>query len=196
MSFLQSRPPVGALRDWTRFLAVAAAYSVAFLSLRRAVPFRLESPWFVFVAMICFLGLTFVARPVVPIRMPRFLRRIQAWEVESGFYPRLGLPAFGRLLRRTPLRLLNRDVYLGAGTRDPAKLSVQLEAAEASHFWDAVLVVPYMVHVSLMGAWSTLLWFSLAQVLVNAYPIMHLRLTRHRLDRLALKTSSYPDRRD
>jgi phosphatidylserine/phosphatidylglycerophosphate/cardiolipin synthase-like enzyme len=82
---------------------------------------------------------------------------------------------------------VNRDVYLGVGARDFAKLSARLEAAEASHFGDAVLVRPYMVHIAFQGPWSTLLWFSLAQVLVNADPMMHLRLSHARLDRLVLK---------
>ena len=33
--------------------------------------------------------------------------------------------------------------------------------------------------------WSALLGVSLAQVLINVYPVLHLRLSRHRLDRLA-----------
>ena len=177
------------LGDWVRFLAVSAAYGVAFFLFRRASPLSVESPWFVCTAMICFLGLAAVARPVVRIRMPRSLRRIRAWEVEGGFYRTLRVPAFGILLRRTPLRLLNRDVYLGAGDRDRVKLGAQLEAAEASHFWAALLVVPYLVHAWLLGAWSALLWVSLTQVPANAYPVMHLRLTRYRLDRLISKKS-------
>ena len=175
--------------SWVRLIAVAAAYTVAFFLLRRFMPFRLDSPWFVCVAMICFLGLAFMARPVARIRMPRSLRTFRAWEVEGGVYRKLGVPAFGMLLRRTPLRLFNRDVYLGVRARDTATLSAQLEAAEASHFWAGLLVVPYMVHAAIMGMWSALLGVSFVQVLVNAYPVMHLRLSRHRLDRLALKKS-------
>jgi hypothetical protein len=59
------------LGDWIRLLAVAAAYSLAFLLFQRAVPFSVESHWFVCVAMICFLGLAFMTRPVVPIGMSR-----------------------------------------------------------------------------------------------------------------------------
>jgi hypothetical protein len=175
----------GRAGDWLPLLAVAAGYLVAFVAIRYAFPFNLESPWFVAVAMVCFLGLAAVARPVIPIRMPPSLREIRPWEAQGGFYRTLGVPAFGVLLRRTPLRLLNRDVYVQAGARDAAPLAAALEAAEASHFWDAVLVGAYMVRVSLQGDWRTLLWFSLGQLLLNVYPMMHLRLTRHRLDRLA-----------
>ena len=99
-------------------------------------------------------------------------------------YRALGVPAYGRLLRRTPLRLFNRDVYLQDGLPDTQRVGAELEAAEASHFWAAVLVVPYMVHAALAERWVALLGVSLAQALVNAYPVMHLRLSRHRLDRL------------
>ena len=168
-------------------MAVAAAYAAAFVLLRRFMPFSLASPWFVAVAMICFLGLAFVAQPLVMIRMPRPLRTIRAWEAEGRVYRALAVPAYGRLLRRTALRLFNRDVYLHNGLRDTRRVGAELEAAEASHFWAAALVLPYMVYIALMGMWSALLGLSLAQLLINVYPVMHLRLSRHRLDRLALR---------
>jgi hypothetical protein len=181
---------MGTVRDRLRFLAVAAAYVAAFVLIRRAVPFSLTSPWFVLVAMICFLGLAAMAGPLVKVRMPRPCRRIRAWEVEKGVYRRLGVPAFGRLLRRTPLRQLNTNVYLGDRSRDAAALVAQLEAAEASHFWDAMLVLPYMAYAGVTGAWMTLLGFTFAQVVVNAYPVMHLRMTRSRLSRLVRISSA------
>jgi hypothetical protein len=185
---------MGTRRHWIRLIAVAAAYAVAFVCFRRFMPFRLDSPWFVCVAMICFLGLAFMAGPVVRIRMPRALRTVRTWEVDGGLYRALGVPSFGRLLRRTALRLLNTDVYLDAGTRDLVRVRARLEAAEASHFWAAALVVPYLAYVSLMAMWSALLGVSFVQVLVNVYPVMHLRLSRHRLDRLSSRRSSMRDR--
>jgi hypothetical protein len=184
---------MGSSRDRVRLLAVATAYVAAYFAFRRAFPFSVASPWFVFVAMVCFLGLAAMARPVVPIRMPRWLRAVRPWETQPGIYRALRVPAFGRLLQRTPLRLLNTDVYL-AGGGGTARLSRQLEAAEASHFWDAMLVLPYMAHLALQGAWTAFLWFSLAQVLINAYPIMHLRLARHRLERVGSRKPSPRER--
>ena len=169
---------------WMRLLATAAGYGAAYYLIQRVSPIDLASPWFVVVAMVCFLGLAFVAQPLVMIRMPRPLRTIRAWEIHGGVYRALGVPAYGRLLRRTPLRLFNRDVYLRDGLRDTQRAGAELEAAEASHFWAAVLVVPYMVHAALAERWVALLGVALAQAVVNAYPVMHLRLSRHRLDRL------------
>ena len=177
-------------RAWIPLLAVAAGYAASFFLIRRFMPFSLASPWFVVVAMICFLGLAFVAQPLVMIRMPGPLRTIRAWEAEGGLYRRLRVPAFGTLLRRTPLRLFNRDVYLPGGLRDKARVGAEVEAAEASHFWAAALVAPYMVYLSLRGTWIPLFWVSLAQLLINVYPVMHLRLTRHRLERIVSRMES------
>jgi hypothetical protein len=175
---------------WIRLVAVATAYAVAFVLFRRVVSFSLVSPWFVAVAMVCFLGLAFVAQPLVMVTMPRPLRTIRSWEVEGKVYRALGIPAYGRLLRRTPLRLFNRDVYLHDGLRDTARVGAELEAAEASHFCAALLVVPYMAYMSVRGMWVPLFWISLAQLLINVYPVLHLRLTRQRLDRLASRRPS------
>jgi hypothetical protein len=180
---------MGRGRAWIPLVAVATAYAVAFMAIRRFMPFSLASPWFVVVAMVCFLGLAFVAQPIVMVRMPRPLRTIRPWEVEGRVYRALAVPAYGRLLRRTALRLFNRDVYLHNGLRDTRRVGAELEAAEASHFWAALLVVPYMVHAGLSGMWGGLLGLSLAQVLINAYPVMHLRLSRYRLDRLVSRRS-------
>ena len=176
-------------RGWIQLTAVAAAYVVAFLAIRRVIPFDLASPWFVLVAMVCFLGLAFVAQPLVMIRMPRPLRRIRAWEMDGRVYRALGVPAYGRLLRRTALRLFNRDVYLQDGLRDTRRVGAELEAAEASHFWAAALVAPYMIHAALEKRWIALLGILLAQLLINLYPVMHLRLSRYRLDRLVSRRS-------
>jgi hypothetical protein len=182
------------LLAWARFVTVAAGYAAAFVAFQRFRPFSVASPWFVFVAMVCFLGLAFVAQPLVMIRMPRPLRAIRPVEADGRLYRALGVRRFGALLRRTPLRLFNVDVYLRNGLRDAARVGAELEAAEASHFWAALLVVPYMAYLALQGAWATVAWFSLAQTLINVYPIMHLRLTRHRLGQLELRLSRLRNR--
>ena len=179
--------------QWMRFLAVAAGYTAAFFALQRAMPFSLASPWFVFVAMVCVLGLAFVAQPIVMLRMPPSLRAVREWEYTGGLYQALRAPAFGRLLRRTPLRQFNRDVYLRGRRDDAARVGAELEAAEASHLLAAVLVLPYMIYLGLRHAWAPLAWITLAQALVNLYPIMHLRLARHRLDRVARARASRRD---
>jgi hypothetical protein len=174
----------GTLGERARLVAVAAAYVVAAAWYWRAVPGGFTSPWFVLVAMICFLGLAFVAQPVVPLRVPAILRPVRRWETEGPLYRALGVRAFGMLLRRTPLRLLNTQVYLRGRGRDRAALTALLEAAEASHLWAGVLVLPYLAYAAIQGAWTSLLWIFIAQVLVNVYPVAHLRVARHRVEKL------------
>jgi hypothetical protein len=180
---------MGRPAQWIRFVLVAAAYGVAFALLRRGLRFSLDSPGFVLVAMVCFLGLAFVAAPLFPIAMPRALRRIRSWETEGRVYRALGVHAFGHRLRRTPLKLFNTEVYRGTGPSDAGRLGARLEAAEASHFWAAVLVLPYMARAALQGKWSALSLIAVAQLLINVYPVMHLRLARHRLDRVGIRVA-------
>lgn len=167
--------------------AVAAGYAVAFYLIRRFTAVSLDSPWFAVAAMVCFLGLAFAAQPAVMIRMPGPLRALRTWERENGIYRAIGVPAFGRLLRRTPLRLFNRDVYLGNGLASSATVAAELEAAEASHAVAAVLLLPYMTYAAFERRWWAFFWVSLAQLLVNVYPVLHLRLTRRRFERLAAR---------
>jgi hypothetical protein len=168
-----------------RLAAVAGGYVVALGLYLWVVPDGLTSPWFVFVATVCLLGLAFVCRPVVSIRLPSALAAIRPWEASGQAYRRLGVPLFGVLLRRTPLRWLNTRVYLASCGRDPSALVTRLEEAEASHFWAGLAAMPYMVLAGSRGAWDVVLWFAVGQAFVNAYPIAHLRLARHRLERTA-----------
>ena len=46
-----------------------------------------------------------------------------------------------------------------------------------------MLFMPCIAVAAAGGKWNIVAWFSLAQVLVNVYPILHLRYTRGRLDR-------------
>lgn len=168
---------------WARFLAVGLGYAAAFVLVRRTWAFSLDSPWFVITAMICVLGLASMTRPLVRLRMPAALRRVRAWEVRGRAARWLGVRRFGRLLRHTPLRLLNTHVYLRAGERDLSRVLQELEAAEASHAVSALLVVPYMVRAAGMGWWGRLWWVALAQLVINLLPIMHLRVARDGVSR-------------
>lgn len=170
------------LGDLVRLLVVTAAFGFSLVFLRRAVPLGFTSPWFVLVAMLCLLGFIAFARPLFLLRMPRWLRKPRLWEVQGKIYRALGVEAFGILLRRTPLRLLNSQVYLSRHADDPTMLSAQLEAAEAAHFWTAASVIPYMVYALFQTWWSVVFWFAVIQIAGNVYPICHLRWVRGRLE--------------
>ncbi|MFI4901869.1 MAG: hypothetical protein ACHP91_00490 [Burkholderiales bacterium] len=80
---------------------------------------------------------------------------------------------------------MSRDDKLRRRTEDPARLNVQLESAEAAHLWAGAVIVPYVVYAFAAGIWRTAICFTIVQVLGNAYPIMHLRVVRSRVDRYA-----------
>jgi len=163
-------------------LAVLFGFGVSFAMLIRVI--GTSSPWLVLLLMFYFLGLTKVAEPLFMLRMPSRLRLLRPWELDGRLYRRLGVPGFGRILRQTPLRYMNTAVYLDGKHGDPLQVRVGGESAEASHFWAAVLLMPYIGIAALNGTWEVVAWFSLVQVLVNVYPIMHLRQMRGRLDKL------------
>ena len=159
----------------------AAGFAVSLVALQRAIG---PSPWLGLLATFYLLGLSKVAEPLFLLRMPRALRAIRRSETEGDLYRRLGVPEFGRLLRDTPLRYLNLAVYLTPRQPDLGRLSRLSEAAEAAHFWAAVLLTPIIGYAWAIGQrWEAGL-FLLIQVLANVYPILHLRLVRGRLDRI------------
>ena len=164
------------------FLAVLLTFGVSFVLLSRVI--GITSPWLALLLMFYFLGLAKIGEPLFRLRLPRGLRPLRPWELEGLLYHRYRVPEFGRLLRKTPLRYLNKTVYIDATRRDSYQVRIWAEASEAAHFWAAVLLIPYMVFALLNGMWKVVVWLSLAQLLVNVYPLLHLRYARGRLDRV------------
>jgi hypothetical protein len=169
-------------REVLSLLAAAAVFGTSLFLFGRVM--GLTSPWFALVVMFCFLGLLGIARPLLALRLPGCLREMRAWEMGGRLYPVLGVPVFGALLRRRPLRYLQPLVYLNRYPGDPMKVQNQIEGAEAAHFWAAALLVPYMVYACVQKWWSVLVCFILVQLVGNVYPILHLRWVRGRLKRV------------
>ncbi len=173
------------MRRWQSVLvlvAVASGFAASFVLLQRVI--GASSPWLGLLAMFYFLGLAKFAEPLVLLRMPRPLRAIDTHAGEKPIHRLLLVPQFGNLLRRTPLRLLNTAVYLDGAGGDVARVLRHAEAAEASHFWAAVLFTPYIVYVWASGQRAVAAFFLAVQVAFNLYPILHLRAVRARLGRL------------
>lgn len=175
-------------------LAVILVFGASFALLSRAI--GITSPWLVLLLMFQFLGIARVAEPLFRLRMPRMLRPLRPWELESHVSRRLGVLRFGRILRHSPLRYLNSGVYLERRRGDPLQVRLQAESSEAAHFWAAVLVMPYVAFAGLSSRWSIVAVFVLAQVLVNLYPILHLRHIRGRLDRIIPRIGAAQARRE
>jgi glycosyl-4,4'-diaponeurosporenoate acyltransferase len=162
-------------------LAFVLVFGVSFAMISTLV--GITSPWLALLLMLYFLGLGKVAEPVFMLKMPKGLYELRPWEQEAKVARRLRIPSFGRLLRRTPLRYLNSDVYLDQRRRDPLEVRLRAESAEALHFWAGVLFMPFIAFAAIAARWSAVGWFLLAQLLVNIYPILHLRHIRWRLNR-------------
>lgn len=163
-------------------IAFAAGMTLALGAFGRKVGFG--SPGFALLAAFCVLGLIDLLMPLFSIRMPARLRGLRPWEARTGVYRAIGVTRFGTMLRRTPLRYLNRRVYLAAAAADLPALRIQLENAEAGHFWGGAVTIPYLVGVMSQSAWVTAVSVALFDLFVNVYPLLHLRHVRGRVERV------------
>ena len=163
-------------------LAVVLAFGTSFEMLRQVI--GSHSPWLILLLMFYVLAVFKMAEPLFMLRLPRALQLLRQWELEGTLYRQLGVVAYGHALRGSPLQYLNRAVYLDRAPRDLGRLGRQAEAAEAAHLLAGALVLPYMVYAALAGRWLVAVGFAVAELLVNAYPLLHLRYTRGRLQRV------------
>jgi hypothetical protein len=170
------------LKHATVLLATFLAFGASMLMMQRAI--GIASPWMVLLFFFCFLSLAKVAQPIYMLRLPESVRGIRPWELEGDPYRRLAVPQFGLFLKRTPLRLLNSSVYVSRSRPDRSSICRQIESAEAIHFWAAILLMPYLVFGLWARKWGVVAGFAAVQIFGNAYPIMHLRYVRGRLDRI------------
>lgn len=167
--------------NWLVLIATVLVFGASFAMLGSVI--GLDSPWLMLLLMFDFLGIAKVAQPLFRLKLPGALHRVRPSESASVARRRLGVLHFGTLLRRSPLRYLNSAVYLDRSDRDWNRVRLRAESSEAIHFWAAVLFTPYVLHAGLNHRWDVAAWFTLAQVLVNVYPILHLRHVRRRLTR-------------
>jgi Glycosyl-4,4'-diaponeurosporenoate acyltransferase len=169
------------LRDVVVLVVAAATFAFSLAMIRQVV--GLASSWFGLMVMLVFLGMVAFARPLFLLRLPSFLRKVHAWETRGALYKALRVPAFGALLRRTPLRFLNPMVYSSRPHDDPV-VPAQLESAEAAHLVAAALIAPYIILAYSQSWWSAVAWLMVVQIAFNLYPILHLRWARIRLNQL------------
>jgi hypothetical protein len=140
-----------------------------------------DSPWFAITAGFTLLGLLDLTRYFVRLRPP--LGKVRGWEQRSAWYRVLGVRAFGRLLRRPPLRFLNHHVYRVA-SYDSKSLLQELEGAEAAHTIALLLVSVYQALAAVEGWWWAAAGLTILNLAGNLYPVLHLRLSRARVTAL------------
>ncbi|HJV62194.1 MAG TPA: hypothetical protein VJ743_14695 [Albitalea sp.] len=173
-------------------IATAIAFAISLSLLALVIGFA--SPWIALLLMFDFMGLAKVAEPIFVLSMPAALESVRPWEGSSSLYRRLGVHRFGKLLRNSPLRHLNAGVYASSPARDLLSLYRQVGSVEATHFWAAVLFMPYIGFLYVDGKASVATFFLFIQLLFNVYPVLHLRAVRRRLDEILTRQSSRSER--
>lgn len=171
-------------RNPTKLIVAAALFAVCFAMLADVI--GLDSPWLGLLLMFYFMGLAKIAEPLFVFRMPRALRDVDESLPDRRLYRWLGVRGFGAFLRNTPLRYLNASVYRSGGGRSLAALQRQAASAEATHFWAAMLFMPYIAYIGWRGFVAEAILFTAVQIAFNVYPILHLRMVRARLGRVGL----------
>lgn len=166
------------LRSALLFIGTAIVFAVCAAMLGQVIGF--SSPWLALLLMFYFMALAKLAEPFFMLPMPAALLRVRPWEQSGRLYRRLAVPQFGSLLRNTPLRHFNAQVY-SSGADDLPGLHRRLISVEATHFWAAVLFTPYIAFLFLRRQPGLAAVFLLIQLLINVYPILHLRSARSRL---------------
>jgi hypothetical protein len=170
-----------------KYLIFAAANLVSVALFGCAVGYM--SAWFGLMASFCLLGVFSLLHPFIPLRVPARWR--QSTPGELRFFRSIGVDAFGRWLRRSPARMLNKDVYLTA-TRKAATVHANLEYAEAAHVWATFLTVPYLVVAFAGHRWAGFAALVIFDGVINIYPVLHLRVARSRVDSILRMTRPRP----
>jgi hypothetical protein len=164
-------------------VAVAGFFGLCLAMLGRYTGYR--SPFFALIAVADILGFVALTRAVLPWGLPRPLRPLRAWERTEKLYRLLGAAWFGMLIRVPPFRYLDSTVYLGARRGELAQLRSNVLRAEGAHFWGTLLTFPLLAYWLLNGWWDSLLCVAVFHVVLNLYPVIHLRLVRARIERLS-----------
>ena len=174
-------------RAWAAMAIVALAFAASLAACARF--FGYDSPVFGIGLVTAVLGLVASGRSVAPVPRPRD-HPVARWEIDGAVPRILGVDLFGALLRRPPLRYLNPVVYVREQRRDLAALGASMLAAERIHFWALVLTAPFIAYWVGRGSIALLAWVGLFHLLMNVYPILHLRHARGRVERLIAARST------
>jgi hypothetical protein len=154
-----------------------------------------RSPLFAVIAAADALGVVALTRPAFHWGLPAFLRSAREWERTGRLYRLLGVPQFGALLRRPPLRYLNTMVYVRGHGAELAQVRSSILDAEGAHFWAVMLTIPLIGYDLSRGWWDSVLGVLAFHIALNAYPTFHLRSVRIRIERLCAAHPSAQARR-
>lgn len=173
-------------------IAGTAAFVLALVLFARV--FDARSAVFAITATMMVGSWTAVIQTVRPLRLPSAMKEVGPRESEVLRQRWTGIRLFGTVLRRTPLRYLGGAVYLRQCANGPSGVLQGIQAAEEVHVWALLLCLPALIYWGIQAWWASVAASLLVHTVLNVYPVLHLRLTRARIqrayqaDRLALVT--------
>jgi hypothetical protein len=178
---------------WLQFFAIMTGFLISLVLARRVLAFA--SPYYGWMVMSAVLALGAFGRKLFLLRLPPSLELIQAWERRGSFYRQTGVVAFGVILRRTPLRHLQPLVYLQHQSGEMALVLAQVKGAEAVHFWAGLALMPWIGFAVFHNEWVAFVLLAAIQLVLNLYPMLHLRWVRCRMETLFDRMASKRTRR-
>jgi hypothetical protein len=178
--------------QWLQFFAIMTGFLFSLVLARRAWGFT--SPYYGWIVMSTVLALSAFGRKLFLLKLPPSLEPIQPWERRGTIYRQTGVVAFGVILRRTPLRNLHPLVYLQHQREEMAMVLAQVKGAEAVHFWAGLALMPWLGFAVYYHQWTALVVLAAIQLLLNLYPMLHLRWVRCRMEILFNRKAAKPTR--
>lgn len=119
---------------------------------------------------------------VIRLPIPTWISKVTKAELAVLRQPWTGVRGFGRVLRHTPLRHLGGRVYLAQCSNDSTQVLRGIQEDEEIHCWSLLLGVPWLMYWLVQGLWWSVAMSFAVQLLWNIYPVLHLRLTRGRME--------------
>ena len=163
----------------------SVAFGVSLLLFAKA--FGASSAVFAVTVTMLVAAWTGMFHTVVPLRLRASSLKVGRREFALLRWRWTGVPLFGLTLRSTPLRHLGGAVYLNQCAKDSARVLRGIQEAEEIHVWSMLFCSPWLVFWCLRGWWFSVASSLTVHALLNAYPILHLRLTRGRMERYAAR---------
>jgi Glycosyl-4,4'-diaponeurosporenoate acyltransferase len=166
-------------------LSGSVAFVVSLLLFAKALGAR--SVVFAVTVTVLVAAWTGMFHTVVPLGLPASILKVRKREFTVLRWRWTGVALFGLALRTTPLRHLGGSVYLAQCANDSARVLRGLQEAEEIHIWSVLLCFPWLVFWCMQGLWFSAASSLAVHALLNVYPILHLRLTRGRMERYAAR---------
>lgn len=167
------------LRGFTVLSIGTASFGFAWMEFSKTLP--AHSGINAAVAMMVLTGWAAVLNSVVSLPVPYILQTVRVREFAILRSPWSGVRLFGAILRGTPLRRLGGRVFLSEAGRDVPTVLAGIRAAQAVHVWAIVFCVPLLIFWAARARWQWIFWALAVQVMLNLYPILHLRFVSFRL---------------